>query len=178
MPGLSGKKKHFQLVQIPVRSTLSDANQRREADGFDIIYNKLLLKYGNVISYSRIKDVKDKQIEIFDSTTLSLFKDLLKCVGRKPKNGKRKGGIKVHTGINVDETVPKLVWFTHSATHDHALLNKLKMDTNTIYVFDKGYNDYKAFQRFCNNDTGFVTRIKENAVFELLLVINRNMSGP
>jgi IS4 transposase len=33
-------------------------------------------------------------------------------------------------------------------------------------VFDKGYNDYKAFQRFCNNDTGFVTRIKDNAVFE------------
>jgi len=40
------------------------------------------------------------------------------------------------------------------------------MDPNTIYVFDKGYNDYKAFQRFCNNDTGFVTRIKDNAVFE------------
>ena len=72
----------------------------------------------------------------------------------------------MHTVINVDETVPKLVWFTHSATHDHVLLSKLKMDPNTIYVFDKGYNDYKAFQRFCNNDTGFVTRIKDNAVFE------------
>jgi len=166
MLGLSGKTKHFQLDQIPKRSTLSDANERRDADVFGNIYNKLLLKYGHVISDSRIKDVINKQIEIFDSTTISLFKDLLKCVGRKPKNGKRKGGIKVHTVINVDETVPKLVWFTHSATHDHVLLNKLKMDPNTIYVFDKGYNDYKAFQRFCNNDTGFVTRIKDNAVFE------------
>jgi len=166
MLGLSGKTKHFQLDQVPKRSTLSDANERRDADVFGNIYNKLLLKYGHVISDSRIKDVINKQIEIFDSTTISLFKDLLKCVGRKPKNGKRKGGIKVHTVINVDETVPKLVWFTHSATHDHVLLNKLKMDPNTIYVFDKGYNDYKAFQRFCNNDTGFVTRIKDNAVFE------------
>lgn len=166
MLGLSGKTKHFQLDQIPKRSTLSDSNERREADVFGNIYNKLLLKYGHVISDSRIKDVINKQIEIFDSTTISLFKDLLKCVGRKPKNGKRKGGIKVHTVINVDETVPKLVWFTHAATHDHVLLNKLRMDSNTIYVFDKGYNDYKAFQRFCNNDTGFVTRIKDNAVFE------------
>ena len=166
MLGLSGKTKHFQLDQIPKRSTLSDANERRDADVFGNIYNILLLKYGHVISDSRIKDVINKQIEIFDSTTISLFKDLLKCVGRKPKNGKRKGGIKVHTVINVDETVPKLVWFTHSATHDHVLLNKLKVDPNTIYVFDKGYNDYKAFQRFCNNDTGFVTRIKDNAVFE------------
>jgi len=68
--------------------------------------------------------------------------------------------------INADETVPKLVWFTHSATHDHVLLSKLKMDSNIIYVFDKGYNDYKAFQRFSNNQTGFVTRIKDNAVYD------------
>jgi len=166
MLGLSGKTKHFQLDHIPRRSTLSDANQRREADVFGLIYNELLHTYGHFISDSRIKDIINKQIEIFDSTTISLFKDILKCVGRKPKNGKRKGGIKVHTVINVDEIVPKLVWFTHSATNDHVLLSKLKMDSNTIYVFDKGYNDYKAFQKFSNNDTGFVTRIKDNAAYE------------
>jgi len=109
-----------------------------------------------------------KQIEIIDSTTISLFKDILKCVGRKPKSGKRKGGIKVHTIINVDETVPKFVWFSHASTHDHILLKKLKMDANTIYVFDKGYNDYKVFQKFSDNNTGFVTRIKDNAVYERL----------
>lgn len=98
----------------------------------------------------------------------------MKCVGRKPKNGKRKGGIKVHTIINVDETVPKLVWFTHSATNDHVLLKKLKMDPNTISVFDKGYNDYKAFQKFSDNNSGFVTRIKDNAVYE---TISNNVIG-
>jgi IS4 transposase len=66
------------------------------------------------------------------------------------------------------ETVPKLVWFTNSATNDYVLLSKLKMDSNTIYVFDKGYNDYKAFQKFCNNQTGFVTRIKDNALYETI----------
>lgn len=44
----------------------------------------------------------------------------------------------------MDEPVPKMVWFTSAATHDHALLKKLSPDDNTIYVFDKGYNDYKA----------------------------------
>ena len=39
------------------------------------------------------------------------------------------------------------------------------MDSNTIYVFDKGYNDYKAFKRFSENQTGFVTRIKDNAAY-------------
>lgn len=166
MLGLSGKTKHFQLEHIPRKSTLGDANQQRGAEVFGHIYNQLLSKYKHLISDSRIKDVINKQIEIFDSTTISLFQDIMKCVGRKPKNGKRKGGIKVHTIINVDETVPKMVWFTHSVQNDHVLLSKLKMDSNTIYVFDKGYNDYKAFQRFCNHQTGFVTRIKDNAVFE------------
>jgi hypothetical protein len=168
MLGLSGKTKHFQLQHIPRRSTLSDANKRRDSSVFGNIYNKLLRKYGHHISDSRIKDVIDKQIEIFDSTTISLFKDILKCVGRNPENGRKKGGIKVHTVINVDETVPKMVWFTESAKNDHILLEKLKLDDNTIYVFDKGYNDYKAFKLFSENRTGFVTRIKDNAVYETI----------
>jgi hypothetical protein len=166
MLGLSGKTKHFQLDHIPRRSTLSDANQLRTSDVFGFIYNHLLLRYGHHISDSRIKDIIKKQIEIFDSSTISLFQDILKCVGRKPQSGKRKGGIKVHTVMNVDEAVPKMVWFTPATTHDHVLLSKLKMDPNTIYVFDKGYNDYKAFQKFCNHQTGFVTRIKDNALYE------------
>jgi len=168
MLGLSGKTKHFQLNHIPKKSTLADANKRRDAEVFGEIYNQLLKKYNHVFSDSRVKDVINKQIEIFDSTTISLFKDILKCVGRNPKNGKKKGGIKVHTVINVDETVPKMVWFTSAAKHDHFLLEKLKMDSNTIYVFDKGYNDYKAFEKFSNNKTGFVTRIKDNAVFDMI----------
>ncbi|MCB5294993.1 MAG: IS4 family transposase [Candidatus Izemoplasmatales bacterium] len=107
-----------------------------------------------------------KKIEIIDSTTISLFQEILKCVGRNPQNGRRKGGIKVHTIMNVDEAVPKMIWFTPATTHDHILLSKLKMDANTIYVFDKVYNDYKAFHMFCENQTGFVTRLKDNAVYE------------
>lgn len=110
---------YFQLNHIPKKSTLADANQRRDAETFGKIYNKLLLQYGHVLSDSRIKEVINKQIEIFDSTTISLFKVILKCVGRNPQNGKKKGGIKVHTIINVDETVPKLLWFTDAAKHDH-----------------------------------------------------------
>jgi len=168
MLGLSGKTKHFQLQHIPKRSTLADANKRRDSSVFGSIYHKLLQKYGHHLSDSRMKDVINKQIEIFDSTTISLFKDILKCVGRNPENGRKKGGIKVHTVINVDETVPKMVWFTEAAKNDHILLEKLKLDANTIYVFDKGYNDYKAFKLFSDTQTGFVTRIKDNAVYETI----------
>ena len=60
---------------------------------FEDIYNKLLIEYGSVLSDSRIQDVLKKQVKIVDSTTISLFKDILSCVGIKSKDGKRKGGI-------------------------------------------------------------------------------------
>lgn len=168
MLGLSGKTSHFQLNHIPKKSTLADANERRNVEVFGNIYERLLKKYGHLLSDSRISSVIKKQIKIFDSSTISLFHDILKCVGRSAQNGKKKGGIKVHTVINVDEMVPHLIWFTEAAKHDHILLKNLKMDANTIYVFDKGYNDYKAFKLFCENQTGFVTRIKDNAVYQTI----------
>lgn len=168
MLGLAGKTNAFGLNHIPKRSTLSDANKNRKIDFFEEIYNNLLIEYGSVISDSRIKDVIKKKVKIVDSSTISLFKDILKCVGRKPKEGKRKGGVKVHAVINADEIVPSLVWFSSAATHDHRFLKKLECDDNTIYVFDKGYNDYKAFKHFGEHNTGFVTRIKDNARYDVV----------
>jgi hypothetical protein len=168
MLGLAGKTKHFRLEHLPYRSTLSDANKLRNVSVFATIYHSLLQRYKHLLSDSRIKDVTNKQIQIFDSTTIPLFQDILKCVGRKSKNGKQKGGIKMHTIINVDETVPKVVWFTSAATNDHILLSKLNLSSNTIYIFDKGYNDYKAYKLFCDNHTGFVTRLKDNAIYNTL----------
>jgi hypothetical protein len=96
-----------------------------------------------------------------------LFKDILKCVGRKAINGKSKGGVKSHTVINADEKVSSLVWFSPVRTNDHQFLQKLKCDEHTVYIFDKGYNDYKSFEHFTEQKTGFITRIKENASYEV-----------
>jgi len=172
MLGLKGKTKHFELSQIPKRSTLSDANKLRSHEVFEFIYHGLLKQYKHVFSDSRIKDAINKQVKIFDSTTISLFQDILKCVGRKPQSGKSKGGVKVHTVINADEKIPHLIWYTAAATHDHVLLSKLKLDPNTIYFFDKGYNDYAAYYRFTEGKTGFVTRMKDNATYEEVRELN------
>ena len=167
MLGLSGKKESLRLNCIPKKSALADANKNRNVDFFEEVYNKLLKKYSYVLSDSRVKDALGKDVRIVDSTTISLFKDILKCVGRKSANGKNKGGIKAHSVINADEKVPNLVWFSSAATHDHQFLEKLKCDENTVYVFDKGYNDYKAFEYFTEQKTGFVTRLKDNAKYDV-----------
>lgn len=167
MVGLLGKEETVRINHLPKKSTLADANKSRKVAFFEEVYNSLLKKYSFVLSDSRIEIALGKKIKIVDSTTISLFKDILKCVGRKATDGKSKGGIKSHTVINADEKVPNLVWFTPAVTNDQKFLEKLKCDEHTVYIFDKGYNDYKAFEYFTEQKTGFVTRIKENAKYEI-----------
>lgn len=167
MLALSDKKESFRIHHIPKKSTLADANASRKVEFFEEVYNSLLSRYDFILSDSRIQDVLKKQVKIVDSTTISLFKEILKCTGRKSLSGKSKGGIKAHSVLNADEKVPEMVWFSSGATNDQQFLKKLKLDSNTVYVFDKGYNDYKAFKLFTDNETGFVTRLKDNAKFEI-----------
>src|SRR5690606_5561786 len=166
MLGLKGKMNHFQLKSIPYRSTLSDANKRRSHLVVQDIYYSLLKDYHSIISDSRQMYAWENKLEIIDSSTISLFKDILSCVGRNPSNGKRKGGIKVHTQINLQEKVPKLIWFSPARTHDKQFLKHLQLEQGKIAVFDKGYNDYKTFDEFTQNGVFFVTRLKSNAVYE------------
>ena len=167
MVGLSDKKETVRMNHLPKKSTLADANKSRKVEFFEEIYNELLKKYSFVLSDSRVEIALGKKIKIVDSTTISLFKNILECVGRKAADGKSKGGIKSHSVINADEKVPNLVWFTPAKKHDHKFLEKLKCDENTVYIFDKGYNDYKAFEYFTEQKTGFVTRIKDNAKYQV-----------
>lgn len=95
---------------MPSRSTLSDANKRRSEIIFESIYRDLYATYRNVL-FSDSRKNRDKawmkRLQIIDSTTITLFSNLLfKGVGRHPKTGKKKGGIKVHTVIHANEGVP------------------------------------------------------------------------
>jgi hypothetical protein len=166
MLGLKGKMAHFQLKNIPYKSTLSDANARRSHEVFQEIYSSLYISHKPIISDSRQQYSWEKRLEIIDSSTISLFKAILACVGREPSNGKRKGGIKVHTQINLQENVPKIIWFSAATTHDKKFLKHIQLEKGKIAVFDKGYNDYKTFDEFTQNGIFFVTRLKSNASYE------------
>ena len=89
------------------RSTLADANKRRPEAIFEAIYRDLYASYRTVLSSdSRNRKTPKwmKRLQIIDSTTITLFSNLLfKGVGRHPKTGKKKGGIKVHTVIQANE---------------------------------------------------------------------------
>jgi len=107
-----------------------------------------------------------KDLRIIDSTTISLFSDILKGPGRPPLTGKKKGGIKLHTMINVLEDVPQLVRFSSAARHDHTFLKELSLPEGSFVVFDKGYTDYGQYEQWSEDKVYFVTRQKDNAAWQ------------
>jgi len=160
-----GRIGHLNLKHFPKRSTLSDANKNRSSSVFASIYYSLYSKYASFLSDSSPLSLPVKHLKIVDSTTISLFSDILKGVGRNPINGKKKGGIKMHTMINALEDVPCLVRFSSAATHDHTFLKELNLEKGSFVVFDKAYNDYLQYLQWTRDDIYFVTRQKDNAVY-------------
>ena len=105
------------------------------------------------------------RLYIMDTTTITLFKEILKGVGRKPENGKRKGGIKAHKIIDSQDNMPCFIRYTEAARHDHVLLKDLILPENSFICFDKGYVDYEQYEVFTSKKIWYVTRLKDNALY-------------
>lgn len=166
MLACEGKINHLGLRKFPKRSTLSDANKNRSSAVFASIYQNLYNQYKGFLSDSSSRVLPVEDLKIVDSSTISLFSDIIKGVGRNSISGKKKGGIKMHTMINAREDVPCLVRFSSAATHDHTFLKELNLKKGSFVVFDKGYVDYAQYYKWTLEDIYFVTRQKENAVYK------------
>lgn len=140
------KLAHLGISKMPKRSTLSDANARRPEEVFEHIYRSLYDRYKDELSSdSRKRQVPSwlNRLQIIDSITITLFPDLIfKGVGRHPKCGKEKGGIKVHMNIHANEGVPSDIQFTSAATNDSFMLKPTNCHDGDILAVDRAYIDY------------------------------------
>ena len=167
------KLHHVGKERIPKRSTLSDANARRPEKFFEDVYRDLYEANKNKLtSDSRHNGSEEwlKRLRIIDSTTISLFSNLIfKGVGRHPKTGKKKGGIKVHAVIHANEGVPSDVEFTSAATNDTFMLVPSKFSEKEITAMDRAYINYEKFEQLTERGVVYVTKMKKNLKYELLL---------
>ncbi len=166
------KLSHLGITFKIGRSTLADANRRRSESIFEAIYRDLYATYRQVLcSDSRSSRTPKwmKQLQIIDSTTITLFSNLLfKGVGRHPKTGKKKGGIKVHTVIHANEGVPSDIKFTSAATNDSFMLKPSNLNKGDIVAMDRAYIDYEKFQQLTERGVIYVTKLKKNLKYSVL----------
>lgn len=167
-----GKLSHLGLDKAPARSTISDANNKRSYQVFETIYYGLLRQYHSFISDSRLKGLSIRKLKIIDSTTIQLFSELLRGVGRnRLDGGRKKGGIKVHAMLDAFSGVTEFVRMTEAREHDRKFLYHLKLAANSWLVFDKAYNVYHQFAKWTTQKIWFVTRMKDNADFHVTKVL-------
>lgn len=155
---------HLGLSAHPRRSTLADANKRRSAEVFEKIYLRLVGRYQSVLPDSRRP--KDK-VYIFDSTSITLFQEILKGAGLSKTDGRRKGGIKVHTLLHAASDVPVMVRCSAAAVNDASFLKYLQLPAGSVVVFDKGYRDYSAYNGFTQQKITWVTRHHDSSVYRV-----------
>ena len=164
------KLAHLGINLMPRRSTLSDANSRRKECVFEAVYRDLYATYRDELSSdSRRKQVPEwlKRLQIIDSTTITLFSNLIfKGAGRNPKTGKKKGGIKVHANIHANEGVPSDIRFTSAATNDSFMLRPSNYACGDIVALDRAYIDYAKFEELTRREVIYVTKMKKNLVFD------------
>src|SRR6266542_754291 len=142
LTALSGKLNHVGLEEAPAKSTAGDGLRNRDSSFFEALYYLLVEQYKSFLSDSRTLGLSIKDLYIIDSTTIRLFSDILKGVGRNPKNdGKKKGEAKVH---------------------DKNFLKRLEVPAYSMLVFDKAYNFYRQFATWSKENIYFVTRQKDN----------------
>jgi hypothetical protein len=156
---------HLGLVNTPRRSTLSDANSRRSADFFAGVYHQLYEYFHGNLPDSR---PLFKKLFIIDSTTISLFSDIMKGAGMSKNDGKRKGGIKAHMMIDAEHNLPCFTLLTEAKHHDLVFLPKVQVPSGSIIVFDRAYTNYKQFEKWNAQGITWVTRQKNDANYQVL----------
>ena len=167
------KLHHIGIDKVPKRSTLSDANARRSEKFFEDVYRDVYQSNREKLSSdSRRNGTEEwvKRLRIIDSTTISLFSNVIfKGVGRHPKTGKKKGGIKVHSVIHANEGVHCDVRFTSAATNDSFMLAPSHFQHDEIVALDRAYINYEKFEELTQRNVVYVTKMKKNLKYETLV---------
>ena len=149
---------HMGLKNIPARSTLADALNKRDWR----IYHELAMR---LISYARELYVEetlnielDKTVYALDSTTIDLCLNLFDWAPFR----KTKAAIKMHTLLDLRGAIPAFIHISDGKMHDVNVLDILPVESGAFYVMDRGYIDFKRLYKIHQLGAFFVTRAKEN----------------
>lgn len=156
------------LEQSPAKSTMSDGNKNRNYQVFEHLYGELLNYYSSPLrKYSNqkvVEEVKDMTVLIRDSSTIALCLSMFDWA----KFRTAKGGIKIHTQWDETMMLPTLVNISEAKIHDSKGFEQVIFPKGTIIIEDKGYWDFKVIKDRILAENVFVTRIKDNTVYEVV----------
>ncbi len=143
------------------RSTLSDANEKRDPRILESVFYKLLNRTQRHAPKHKFR-FKGK-ILAMDSTIINLCLNLCPWAGFQ--HGK--GAMKVHTAIDLDGNLPNFMIMTPAKVNDIKIAHRRRFSPETTLLIDRGYSDYEWLYQLGQQGSFFITRMKENVKYKV-----------
>ena len=157
-----GKLAHLG-IEAPARSSLSYANGHRPWQLFEkVFYGLFDLVASKAVGKKKFR-FKNKLVSL-DSTVIDLCLSMYDWA----KYRRTKGAVKLHLVLDHDGYLPCFGLVTEGKVADVKAAWQIDFAPGTIVVDDRGYNDYRLFADWTNSGVFFVTRMKDNAQFEVV----------
>ncbi len=151
-------------IEAPARASLAYANAHRPWQLFQDSFVLLLGQIRNSgLELPRKFRFKHKLVSL-DSSVI----DLCLSAFDWAKFRRTKGAVKLHLLLDHDGYLPCFGVITEGSVHDVKVAQQLCFAPGTVVVDDRGYNDYALFGRWSAEAVYFVSRMKDNAVFEVV----------
>lgn len=157
-----GKLSHLG-IEVPARSSLSYANAHRPWEMFEKVFHELFKTVAAKAVGKKKFRFKNKLVSV-DSTVIDLCLSMYDWA----KFRRAKGAVKLHLVLDHDGYLPCFGIITDGKMHDVKAAHQMHFASGTIVVDDRGYNDYRLFAKWTDAQVFFVTRMKDNAQYEVI----------
>lgn len=157
--GFNGQRRHhYHLATGPVaRSTLSDANEKRNPQIFAELLKLLIEQAGRALRRER-----SELLYLLDATTVALPPRCSQELrGHTSKHGNH--GMKMHVQFEAGSAAVQSASITKARVNDITEARKLPIEAGATYVFDKGYCNYNWWHSIDQKGAIFVTRFRRDA---------------
>ena len=149
---------HAGIRQPTARSTLADANEKRDWRIFADFAQVLIQQAATLYADEQFGGDLQAAAYALDSTTIDLCLSLFPWATFR----QHKAAIKLHTLLTLHGNFPTVIIITPGSVHDVNILDQLVWEAGAFYIMDRGYLDFARWHRLHQSGAFFVTRAKQN----------------
>lgn len=154
----AAKLYHMGFRQPVSRSTLADANERRDWRIYAEFAHRLIAQARQLYAHESFGVELNETVYALDSTTIDLCLSVFPWAAFRV----RKAAIKLHTLLDLRGAIPSFIHITDGKVHDVKVLDLLIPESGAFYVLDRGYLDFSRLYALSQAGAFFVTRAKAN----------------
>jgi len=163
-----GKLKHLGVSKAPNKSTLSYANEHRTYEVFADLFYQLSIKCIDKAKQKKRKFRFKNKLFSLDATVIELCLTMFEWAEFR----QTKGAVKLHLLLDHDGYFPVYAHITEGSVHEINIARTLKSPAGSIVAMDMGFTDYSLYKDWTDDKIYFVTRLKDNAAYEVVKNFN------